>query len=170
LGKVTLPKRSRRFGIGKEIGGAVYVHRNYESVLGAVVTSARDQVLSDFCYTVVKYSYRTGTVTFIASPDFDTSPEPIAGEHWVVPFVGPARFRPRLADPYIYHHKWLMVSESYQGFDVGASKERSLQWLTLPNVDKARIGRLSYWHKHVQPRLVLLSVGSAAQDVPNPLA
>ena len=29
-----LPNRSRRFGIGKEIGGAVYLHRDYERLLG----------------------------------------------------------------------------------------------------------------------------------------
>ena len=32
--QLPLPKRSKRYGVGKEIGGAVYVHRRYEHVLG----------------------------------------------------------------------------------------------------------------------------------------
>jgi len=32
---VALPKRSSRYGIGKEIGGAVYLHRDYEHLAGA---------------------------------------------------------------------------------------------------------------------------------------
>ena len=38
LERVTeMPARSRRFGVGKEIGYAVYVHRKYEERLGATV-------------------------------------------------------------------------------------------------------------------------------------
>jgi hypothetical protein len=52
--ELSLPKRSRRYGVGKEIGGAVYVHRKYECVFGAVVEEARKYLPLDFSYTVVK--------------------------------------------------------------------------------------------------------------------
>jgi hypothetical protein len=42
---ISLPKRSRRFGIGKEIGGAVYLHRDYEHLLGEPVVRAQDRLL-----------------------------------------------------------------------------------------------------------------------------
>lgn len=47
-----LPKRSSRFGIGKDIGGAVYVHRDYETILGAFVSGAKEQLPKTFVYEV----------------------------------------------------------------------------------------------------------------------
>jgi len=58
-----------------------------------------------------------------------------------------------LADPDIYHHKWLFVADDYQGFDVVASKTRSEQWIALGDVDRSRIGRKSYWEERVVPQL-----------------
>ena len=40
-----LPKRSKRYGVGKEIGGAVYVHRDYEGRLGDAVTEAMPKAI-----------------------------------------------------------------------------------------------------------------------------
>jgi hypothetical protein len=57
-------------------------------------------------------------------------------------------------DPYIYHHKWLFVDDDYRGFDTEQSKARSQQWITLGDVDRARIGRQSYWQEQVVPRLI----------------
>src|SRR5947207_998620 len=102
VGRVVLPKRSRKYGVGKEIGGAVYVHRDYESRLGAPVAAAKARIPADFPYTVVKYQARTGRVTFTRSPDFDGSPEPVVGDAWSVGAGGE-----QAADPFIYHHKWL---------------------------------------------------------------
>ena len=150
---IILPRRSRRFGTGKEIGGAIYLHRDYERLLGTPVAQAKARIPSTFAYTIVKVNFRTGTVTFIASSDFDTSPEPISGDHWIVPARSEARFQTALPDPFIYHHKWLMVPDDYKGFDVEASKARSRLWLALPGVDKSRIGRKSYWEQAVLPRL-----------------
>ena len=62
-----------------------------------------------------------------------------------------------MADPYIYHHKWLFVTDDYSGFNVEASKERSRLWLGLDGVDKKRSGRKSYWVNNVLPRIQDLS-------------
>jgi hypothetical protein len=148
-----LPRRSSRYGIGKEIGGAVYVHRDYEGVLGEPVRAAKARLPGGFDYTVVKYNRRTGAVSFIHSPDFDTALEPVVGEIWTIAADGTARHRPALPDPYVYHHKWLFVADDYGGFDVEASKARSRQWLSLPDVDRSRIGRRNYWLERVVPRL-----------------
>jgi len=146
---IRLPKRSRRFGIGKEIGGALYLHRDYEQLLGEPLSRAKERLPAGFEYTIVKYSFRTGNVTFVASPDFDSNPEPTVGDRWIIPPEAAARFRAELPDPYIYHHKWLMVADDYERFDVEQSKERSRLWLVLPDVDKSRIGRKSYWEQVV---------------------
>jgi hypothetical protein len=148
-----LPQRSRSYGVGKEIGGAVYVHRLYEAALGPAVAAAKAHLPDDFDYTVVKYQARTGAVSFIASPDFDTAPEPAVGESIRVDAAGNVRRRRASADPEIYHHKWLLVADDYAGFDVAESQARSLQWTALPNLDRRRIGRQSYWQTYVVPRL-----------------
>ena len=125
------------------------------SIWRAPIRQAKARIFADFDYTVVKYSFRTDNVTFVASPDFDTSPEPIAGDHWMVSADGATRFRSALSDPYIYRHKWLMVSDDYQGFDVEESKERSGCWLALPHIAKSRIGWKSYWERIVLPKLLV---------------
>jgi hypothetical protein len=57
-----LPKRSARFGVGKDIGGAVYLHFSYEQRLGAVFAAAKIRLPDGFGYQVVKYNYRTNAV------------------------------------------------------------------------------------------------------------
>ena len=151
--KVVLPVRCRRYGVGKEIGGAVYMHKSYAHLLGERIETAKASLPQGFCYSVVKFIPATNAVSFIDSPDFDVTSEPIVGDLWTVSTDGPAKLRKRLADPFIYHHKWLFVADDYAGFDVLESKERSLTWLSLPTIDFRRIGRRSYWTDVVLPRL-----------------
>jgi hypothetical protein len=148
-----LPHRSRQFGIGKEIGGAVYVHRRYEDRLGPSVIWAKRWLPEGFAYDVVKYNRRTQAVSFICCPGFDVEPEPNVEDVVIVRADGTVQRRPVPLDPYIYHHKWLFVDDDYPGFDVEESKRRSAAWLALANVDKSRIGCRSYWQTHVVARL-----------------
>ena len=39
-----LPRRSAKFGIGEEIGGALYLHRKYEGNLGDVLVAAKSRL------------------------------------------------------------------------------------------------------------------------------
>lgn len=54
-----LPTRSRKYGVGKEIGYAAYVHREYEHLLGDTVAWAKRHLPECFSYTVVKLNGRT---------------------------------------------------------------------------------------------------------------
>ncbi|TWT50973.1 hypothetical protein Pla22_37160 [Rubripirellula amarantea] len=148
-----LPKRSKTFNVGKDIGGAVYMHRSYMDLLPGVVAECFKLIEHKMQFSVVKYAEKTETVSFIESSDFDLVDEPTVGEFATVTFGGKVKRRKRLSDPYIYHHKWLFVKDDYVGFDVEESKQRSLAWLALDGIDKKRIGRLSYWQEHVLPRL-----------------
>ncbi|QEG02379.1 hypothetical protein Mal15_65000 [Stieleria maiorica] len=151
--KVKLPRRSIKFGVGKEIGGNVYLHRDFESVIGNELESAKRSLPTDFGYTVVKLNLNTHAITFTQSPDFDTVHEPIVGKQLLVREDGSISMRKPPLDPYIYHHKWLFVDDAYQGFDVEESKTRSSEWMALPDVDRSLIGRASYWNREVVPRL-----------------
>jgi hypothetical protein len=146
-------KRSSRYGVGKEIGGAVYVHRRYQHLLGPAVAEAAARLPPGFDYTVVKLHRRTGVVSFIHSPDFDTADEPTVGDLYTVRPDGTVTLRRQPPDPYLYHHKWLFVADDYPGFEVAASKARSEEWLALPDIDRSRIGRRSYWTQIVLPRI-----------------
>jgi hypothetical protein len=150
---IQLSRRSKTYSIGKEIGGAVYMHRSYVSILPTIVSECRKCIDDRFDFKIVKYAAKARTVSFIQSDDFDFSPEPEICDLFTVTFDGKATFRKRLFDPYIYHHKWLFVRDDYEGFDVEESRQRSRDWLVLNDVDKKRIGRKSYWEKHVVPRI-----------------
>lgn len=149
-----LPKRSKGYGVGKEIGGAVYVHRRYEHVFGSAVEEARAHLPPDFSYTVVKLSLANKTFSFIEVADFDTAPEPTIGTVIAVKTDGSCRRMGPPKDPYIYHHKWLFVADDYDGFDVEESKARSRAWMALTDIDRTRIGKRSYWKSSVVPRLL----------------
>jgi hypothetical protein len=148
-----MPSRSRRFSVGKEIGYAVYVHRDYEDRLGSTVEWAKRHLPSDYEYTVIKLNQRNDSVSFIHCPGFDCEDEPAIAAIIVVNANGSIQTRNVPSDPYIYHHKWLFVDDDYHGFDVAASKARSAMWIALPDVDRSRIGIRSYWEEFVVPRL-----------------
>ena len=148
-----MPTRSRRFGVGKEIGYAVYVHREYEERLGATVEWAKRHLPEAYEYNVVKLNQRNDSVSFILCPNFDLAPEPAITAIIVVSADGITQRRTTPTDPYIYHHKWLFVDDDYRGFDVEESKARSQQWIRLGDVDRSRIGKQSYWQEKVIPRL-----------------
>lgn len=156
-----LPKRSKQFGVGKFIGGSLYVHRDYAHVLpqeeynAAVKHSPRIDHRTFF--NVIKYNTKTKAFTFIQSNTFDSLDEPIVGIALLMfpSAVTPGEYFYRWIfppkDPWIYHHKWLMVGDDYQGFDVEAAKARSALWMSIENINKSRIGKKSYWEAHVVP-------------------
>lgn len=160
-----LPIRSRRFGIGKEIGYAVYVHRLYEERFGATVQWAKRHLPEHYDYTVVKLNQRNDSVSFIHCPGFDNDPEPAIDAILVISVDGSVQRRSTPADPYIYHHKWLFVDDDYEAFDVEESKARSRNWIALRDVDRSRIGRRGYWQQYVLPRLIDSSIVTHAGSV-----
>jgi hypothetical protein len=84
------------------------------------------------------------------SPDFDSADEPTAGEYCRVNLPGkgcgsqPVVTAIRRTSN-IWHHKWLWVTDDYEGFDVEASFQRSQVWLALDDVEMSRIGNPKYW-------------------------
>lgn len=148
-----LPSRSKKYSVGKEIGGAIYMHRVYEYVLPESVKIASKHLPADFEYNVVKFVEKESCVSFILCPEFDSEDEPVVGDSVRIDAKGSKRFFRQQADPFIYHHKWLFVTDDYKGFDVKKSKSRSISWLGLDGLDMTRIGRKSFWDSHVRPRL-----------------
>jgi hypothetical protein len=142
-------KRSK-LGVGKDIGGEIYLHKDYEQLIpDQEALKKAKQVLKasypDFTYNTLKFSKIK--FTFFSSPDFDTADEPTAGSYVTV--IGDTAKAGKTAS--IWHHKWLWVQDTYQGFDVEAAYKRSAKWLKLPNIDFSRIGNKAIWERDYVP-------------------
>lgn len=147
--KGTAIKRSK-YGVGKDIGGEIYLHKQYESVVpDQEALKAAKAKLGDFKYNVLKFD-KKGNFTFFNSPDFDTVDEPTAGKYVRVGQDGTLKHGETKS---IWHHKWLWVKDDYKGFNVDESFKRSQAWLKVPNIDFARIGSKDFWEKNVVPHI-----------------
>lgn len=144
-------KRDAKYGVGKTVSSATYVHRSYEHLLPVEVQHAKALLPPAFPYAVVKYNTRNGEVTFLESSDFDTAPEPTVERSCKVTPTG--RMTCRSNGRQLYHHKWLFVQDDYRGFNVAAAKTRSALWADLPHIDQHRIGNKIYWEREVVPRI-----------------
>lgn len=145
---------------GKRIGGAIYVHRDYVADAGIPrdeYNRAQTYLPENFDdFVIVKYVPATGDFSFILSPDFDEASEPTVGLAVKISSNGNIHITKQKDDPQIYHHKWEMVGDDYDGFDVAASREWSRHWRSVIGVNKDisnRIGTKSYWEREILPKV-----------------
>jgi hypothetical protein len=147
-------KRSS-IGVGKDIGGHVYLHKQYEDHIPDQEGLAKaKKVLAekhpDHNYNTIKWGKKDESFTFIHSHDFDSAHEPTSGKHVTVDKEGKTRTG---ESDQIWHHKWLWVKHDYKGFDVNKSVERSKKWLKIPNIEYSKIGRRHVWEKDYVPKI-----------------
>ena len=145
-----LPKRDRKYGIGKRMGKSVYVHSSAIGVLPEIVRKRimRAEMSNNlFDWTVIKYNESNENISLIESVDWDDADEPTVGQVLILKHDGGRKLIKPSKDPWIYHHKWLFVADDYDGFDVRQSIDRSLQWMSIPGIDYNRIGKKSFWEK-----------------------
>lgn len=129
-------QRSPRYKVGKEIGGNIYVHKDYADfvVPGTILRSterALEEEYPDFKYNCLKYDPTKFRISFQEVPDFDSAREPKVGDYVIVEYH-PSRsvVLKKGHSDYIYHHKWNWVQNDYTGFDVDESWNWSKQWLS----------------------------------------
>ena len=124
-------KRSTKYGVGKEIGGDIYFQADYaDEIVPADILDNAEAILQEkypgFQFNCMRYSPKTGAVSFQESPDFDTAREPKVGDYIT---VFPDDIVKTGHSEYIFHHKWLWVRNDYRGFDVADAWEWSREWL-----------------------------------------
>ena len=140
-----------KYPLGKHIGGAVYVHKNYEKQFPKdELKKAKSLLPKDFEYDVVKYIPKTKAFSFIISKDFDTRDEPSVNGGLSVKDGVVKKFGD---NGWIYHHKWQFVGNDYKGFNISDSKKRSEQWMALKGINKSKIGQRKYWEREVESKL-----------------
>lgn len=158
-------KRYKKHGVGKEIGDNIWFHKDYVHLF--LEKKLYEQLLQNlpdnYEFTILRLSESKKEVTFIQCVDFDISNEPVVGcsIKMSLAWVGEHLYtltKPSDTNPLIYHHKWLFVSDDYSGFDVAASKQRSLEWKSVLGVNRSissRIGRMKYWDEWLNKNQLL---------------
>ena len=149
--------RRSKYGVGKVIGGRIYVHKDYVERLPeplrdlyAAAAAAMKVVAPEFAWNATAIDLKGDKVTLMEAPDFDTADEPRVGVYWT---VAPGKPPKRGQTNQIWHHKWLWVDDDYRGFDVNQSFERSRKWLALPDIPFAKIGKPELWQKFIAGKL-----------------
>lgn len=130
--KGSVIKRSSKYGVGKEIGGQIYFHKNYvDDICPNLYELAKDileEEYPDFKYNCLMYDKKKpDTLRFDEAPDFDSAREPMPGVMLSVD-TSTGKIIKRYS-PQIWHHKWLWVKDDYKGFDVEEAYEWSKKWL-----------------------------------------
>lgn len=126
VGKTTY-QRSRKYGVGKEICGKWYVHKDYGFNLIYYCRDAEELLPPGFKYNCLMVDRnRPYVIRFDEAPDFDTAREPHPGD-FIEVNVSTKEIRRGHSD-FIWHHKWMWVDDDYTGFDVGESYEWSKKW------------------------------------------
>ena len=150
-------KRSK-YGIGKFIDGKLYFHKIYlEEVIAKVaspdvayhVIEVVNQVSNDlnFDFNCIRFNLRKFEIALVESPDFDDAREPVVGKMVVIHSDGSTSETHSYNQ--IWHHKWMFVSDDYQGFDVAESWKWSRTWLS-ELFEKADGSNLANWERQLQ--------------------
>ena len=125
------PIKRSKYGVGKEIGGSIYVHSSYARDIVPIdeleYAEMQLQMLYPyFQYNCIRYDLKTKSISFQEAPDFDTAREPVVGDYITVFPDGTIKTG---HSNYIFHHKWLWVKDDYNGFNVAESRNWSKKWL-----------------------------------------
>lgn len=149
-------ERSKKYVVGKELGSNLWVHKScvfFLEEFSEIYSTCLTVLPDDFVFDVVRFSKDKTNVTFISSPDFAISREPIVsdsykvylddGNNWCL-----SKLTKKAENTLIYHHKWMFVDDSSMLFCVKTSMERSLAWKSILGANShlsSRIGRITFW-------------------------
>ena len=146
----------------KKIGGCIYTHcsnydnlteniKNMVAIATAIMFNA-GMMLEWLGSVIYKVDAKNKKVKFIESKDFNTAREPQVGNSYPVD-LDAEKIKLTKAKGQIYHHKWMVVDESYKGFDIEESKRWSEKWQSVIPKDrkiKSRIGYKKYWDEYLK--------------------
>jgi hypothetical protein len=133
----------------KNIGGNIYIHYTALHQLPLdiqnIIKIALRCIPINYDYQIIKYNRQTRSVSFIKSPDWDMSPEPIVGDCLLV--KSDMTMKLIRGRDQIYHHKWMFVDKDYTGFNIEQSKARSKMLEPIIRDNSSRIGYQKFWKK-----------------------
>ena len=134
--KGTYIQRCKRYGVGKEIGTRLYLHRNYARCVLPEKEYFKICRIADITFNCMMIWFHDSGmnvrgVRLDKAPNFDTErePSPVLSqdiEYSKVTLMLHRKGRPK-KNPMIWHHKWLWVMDDYEGFDI----EESWRWSNI---------------------------------------
>lgn len=146
----------------KKIGGCLYIHCSMYNNVDADIVNKIDDALTIMVSKgmlpewlmseVYKIDLKNNTVSFIESEDWNSAREPQVGDAYNVNLTT-KEIKKIKSKGQIYHHKWMFVSDDYDGFDVEESKRWSEKWQSVIPQDKkikSRIGYKKYWDEYLK--------------------
>ena len=138
--------RSKTYGVGKFIGGQLYVHKSRFTTEGTNIPASIVKSFKaaskkvPFEFNAVRWNPKTNELLFQEAPDFDVVDEPHVGRMWS------SKTRKETFSSNVWHHKWQWVGDNYKGFSVSESKSRSRHWMAHTAVgSRAGIGSDKNW-------------------------
>lgn len=143
---------------GKRVGNDIYIYSEclpygylgrYKKALRVIEKKYDSEVLNK--KHVVRFNTKNDDdISIMEVKNFDTEREPTIGNSYKIDLdTNSATFTKEKNNPYIYHHKWMFVSDNYNRFDIEESKLWSIKWKkTLPKGRKttSSIGYLKQWN------------------------
>lgn len=140
----------------KKIFYCLYVHKsNIEEMLKLIQEEdIKDKIKNqisifenqNYKFEVIKYDSRNKRLSLIESDDWNESNEPNVGNGYCIDLnTGINKYIKGKGQ--VYHNKWMLVSEDYDGFDIEKSKKRSdlCNSITIIKENKIKIGYKEYW-------------------------
>lgn len=123
----TVYQRSRTYGVGKQMGWKVYVHKKYfhRVIDPDTFLKAGNMLPYGFTFNCIMVDRKRNTIRFDEAADFDTAREPSPGDFIEINLNTMEMKRGH--SNMIWHHKWMWVDDDYDGFNV----EESYQWSRL---------------------------------------
>jgi hypothetical protein len=143
------PMPHAKLGVGKLIGGRLYLHRSaWDALPQEPLAKALARLPEGFEPAVAKWDAKTGCFSFMESSGFAIEEEPAIERSAKVFPNGMVSLSKAKSDPQIYHHKWSFARPESCGFDYYASVLRTIEWARVP-CDRAVIGTRSRWEADV---------------------
>lgn len=132
----------------KRVGHCLYTHRDFTEGLPQDELRAALDRIGDFNYTYIKFNRERRTFSFMYSPDWDTSDEPVCTEAVHVRPDGQVTRMSWPENPPVVHAKHLFVGREYAGFDTEEAKQRYASYADrLTAHDRCRMGRQNVWRQ-----------------------
>jgi len=148
-------ERSKRFGIGKPINSDLYFHKDYIDILPFKheIEDKISVIPSNFIYTIIRFNTKNQSTSLMYSPCFNDQYHPPVLQSLTINSNFIPKPRTFKFNPPIYHHRWTMVLDDFEGFNVQEDRLWSSLWSKTPFLDSRKYGKLKHWKEISLPKI-----------------
>jgi hypothetical protein len=145
----------------KRVGYNLYAHKSNIEELRSKLTEEMNVYLDsvimcmekeiDAPYHIIKVDTKGKKISLIECFDWDKHYEPVVGDSYCFD-TKTGLYSMKKGGTKVYHHRWMFVSDTYKGFNLEKSKQRTWLLWDIPEFqeNKNRVGSLQYWEKFLK--------------------